>query len=84
MYVTIIVGEEARSKVKAFLTAPNNLIIDKGILVKAGSVCFKVKFVDFYHHGDDYLYKALTEALGDAIPITSVIREEAVTWEEET
>ena len=81
MFITVLIGEEIKTNVKSFLLAPSGVVINKGDCVKAGSVTFKVNFVEFYHDREDFICIALTEALGNPMPITSVIREEAVKWE---
>ena len=80
MFLTIIIGEEEKSKVKAFLIAPTHITIQKGECVKARNVSFNVLFVERYHNSDDVICKALGEALGDPIQITSAIHEEIVEW----
>ena len=68
MYITLIVAEEPRSKIKTFLTAPLE---------------FNVLFAGEYHEEDDEEYTALVAALGVPERITAVIYAEAVEWEDE-
>lgn len=83
MYVTVVIAEETRSKLKAFLTAPEGAFIHIGDMVKASNVNFRVLFVETYHQDDDTLCTALAVALGMPEKIQSVIREEEVRWDEE-
>ena len=81
MYITLIVAEEPRSKIKTFLTAPSISRIKAGDTVKASKLEFNVLFADEYHEEDDKMYTALVAALGVPERITAVM--EAVRWEEE-
>lgn len=81
MYVTVVVAEELKSRIKAFLIAPKFSKIKSGDTVKASNMDFRVLFVDDFHQEDDVTYTALTVALGAPERITAVM--EAVRWEEE-
>lgn len=83
MYITLIVAEEPRSKIKTFLTAPRFSRVKAGDTVKASKLEFNVLFADEYHEEDDEMYTALVAALGVPERITAVIYAEAVEWEEE-
>lgn len=83
MYITLIVAEEPRSKIKTFLTAPSISRIKAGDTVKASKLEFNVLFAGEYHEEDDEEYTALVAALGVPERITAVIYAEAVEWEED-
>ena len=81
MYMTLIVAEEPRSKIKTFLIAPNFSNIKVGDTVKSSNLDFKVLFAADFKKKDDVTYMALAAALGDPEKVTAVM--EAVSWEED-
>ena len=83
MYVTVVVAEEPRSKIKTFLIAPEGTFIRIGETVRADNMNFNVLFVSNYHKDDDEICTALASGFGAPDRITSIIREEEIEWEED-
>lgn len=81
MYITLIVAEEPRSKIKQFLIAPRFSTIKSGDVVRANGMTFNVLFVDDYHEPDDEMWTALVSAIGIPERVTAVM--EAVKWEDD-